>query len=305
MSCSDTPLPCLPSLLLPIQFKPTTSPSGAKPGGSGLSERSLQEQAAARQVIERTWKIVSEMLDQMRVDMALAESYRNGSGESPSELRLMQLEAEATRKIVADRINRLDEGFLGGLEAYSTALRRSNQEDLADRLDAIRIEVLDQLTDRLPPEVRVLNTVTQLMDRNDRRGIIKEAAKGGYGKLPKVELPGLWLAANQVISDMEEAEALPDRRLLAMVCVVREEVQFVARELRQANGEFAAALKAQRNMLPQAALAFLQRLLQVSDPLQRQALLAKGFREDAKGKGARPACGGIKETEAQTGRQGV
>lgn len=59
------------------------------------------------------------------------------------------------------------------------------------------------------------------------------------------------------------------RRLLAMVCIVREEVQFVARELRQAQGDFSAALKATRNMLPQGAMAFLQRLMQVADPLQR------------------------------------
>ena len=34
-----------------------------------------------------------------------------------------------------------------------------------DRLDAIRAEVLSQVTDKMPPEVRVLNTVTQLMSR--------------------------------------------------------------------------------------------------------------------------------------------
>lgn len=53
------------------------------------------------------------------------------AGEEQSEIRQLQLEAEVTRKIVADRINSLDDGFLGGLEAYSMALRRSNQEELA------------------------------------------------------------------------------------------------------------------------------------------------------------------------------
>lgn len=57
-----------------------------------------------------------------------------------------------------------------------------------------------------------------------------------------------------------------------MVCIVREEVQFVARELMRADSEFGDALKAQRNMLPPAALAFLQRLMQVGDPLQRYAV---------------------------------
>ena len=59
-----------------------------------------------------------------------------------------------------------------------------------------------------------------------------------------------------------------------MVCIVREEVQYVALELRQAGGDFAAALAAQRNLLPPSALAFLQRLMTVPDPLQRCAWMA-------------------------------
>ena len=54
-----------------------------------------------------------------------------------------------------------------------------------------------------------------------------------------------------------------------MVCIVREEVQFVARELGQEGGQLADALRAHRRLLPPTSLAFLQRLLDVADPLQR------------------------------------
>lgn len=54
-----------------------------------------------------------------------------------------------------------------------------------------------------------------------------------------------------------------------MVCIAREEVQYVAAELGEAGGEFAEAVAAHRKLLPPGSLAFLQRLLDVSDPVQR------------------------------------
>ena len=64
-----------------------------------------------------------------------------------------------------------------------------------------------------------------------------------------------------------------------MVCIVREEVQFVAAELGESGGSFAEALAGHRKLLPPAALAFLQRLMQVPDPLQRCAFSPESVRK--------------------------
>ena len=47
--------------------------------------------------------------------------------------------------------------------------------------------------------------------RSDRRGVIRQAARGGHGRLPSVQLSGLWLTATQLVQDMEDRDAVPDR----------------------------------------------------------------------------------------------
>lgn len=59
------------------------------------------------------------------------------------------------------------------------------------------------------------------------------------------------------------------RRLLAMVCVVREEILFVAQELGYIGKDLDEAINVQRQNLNPICLAFLQRLMVVGDALQR------------------------------------
>ena len=61
------------------------------------------------------------------------------------------------------------------------------------------------------------------------------------------------------------------RRLLAMLCIVREELAELADRLPEWDEELNVAMDNRCQLLAPAALAFLQRLMTVPDPLQRCA----------------------------------
>lgn len=53
------------------------------------------------------------------------------SKRQDTEVQRMEKEAQIIAQVVGERINDLDHGFLGGLEAFSQAMRKNGQEDLA------------------------------------------------------------------------------------------------------------------------------------------------------------------------------
>ena len=74
-----------------------------------------------------------------------------------------------------------------------------------------------------------------------------------------------------MIDDMEDKEAIPDRRLLARLCLLREEIDAAATSLGlyEAGSEYCESLEVYRRLLPQGAAAFLNALLPVSRPEKR------------------------------------
>lgn len=82
----------------------------------------------------------------------------------------------------------------------------------AGRLSRIQQRVLQEVSERLPPEMRILDMVLRLLTRSERMNTLRLAATGQGGEaVPSCEIRRVQGAALQLVSDMEEKDAIPDR----------------------------------------------------------------------------------------------
>ena len=80
------------------------------------------------------------------------------------------------------------------------------------RLSRIQQQVLQEVSERLPPEMRILDMVLRLLTRSERMNTLRLAATGQGGEaVPSCEIRRVQGAALQLVSDMEEKDAIPDR----------------------------------------------------------------------------------------------
>ena len=59
--------------------------------------------------------------------------------------------------------------------------------------------------------MQVLDLVLRLKDRKERLEVLKEAAQGKGNKVPVCGITTLRANAGQVLSDMEDQDAIPDK----------------------------------------------------------------------------------------------
>ena len=163
----------------------------------------------------------------------------------------------------------------------------------AERLGAIQQEVLEQVAARLPAELRLLDTLQRLPTRSallnlarrcsgrqrrlvlthqqthacsiERVEAIREACASG-----SASVSALAAVANQVIDDMEDKAAVVDTRLLARLCLAREEILIAAASLpAEQQAEVAKQRSAYQRLLPQGTAAFIKELLAVTSTEKR------------------------------------
>ena len=70
----------------------------------------------------------------------------------------------------------------------------------------------------MPPEMRVLDTVLRQLSRSERMGTLRQSAIGQGDTVPSCDIKRIQGAALQLISDMEEKVAIPDRYPHATSC---------------------------------------------------------------------------------------
>ena len=88
----------------------------------------------------------------------------------------------------------------------------TDQVSHAGRLSRIQQQVLEDVSKRLPPEMQILDIVLRLLSRNERMSILRQAASGqGGDNVPPCNIKRVRGAALQLVSDMEEKDAIPDR----------------------------------------------------------------------------------------------
>eukprot|EP00884_Botryococcus_braunii_P005562 jgi/Botrbrau1/15006/Bobra.0018s0105.1 len=197
---------------------------------------------------------------------------------------------ETTEQIVlAEVVSRhlpvLDETFLAALGVYGQMAEARKDAVLTRRLQAMKQEVLRQVGAQLPQELQLLNILVQEENSEERLRLVERAAQpeASPDGLPSCSLATLQAAACQLIDDMEEKMGVPDRRLLAKLCLIREEIAAAATRAGlydDAGSDYSVMQRQYHKLLNQGAAAFLKELLAVSDPQRRRALLQASFRED-------------------------
>ena len=84
----------------------------------------------------------------------------------------------------------------------------------AVRLTKIQQEILAQVAERLPPEMRVLDLCLRLRTRSERMDVLRESCTGNGKKVPVCGLTALRSNSAQLVSDMEDRDLIPDRSVL-------------------------------------------------------------------------------------------
>lgn len=254
--------------------------------------------------VEKAAVVLDEMLEEIMKELFADSATRYISASDPSE---GLTEEEACRSAVVRRIEFLDANFLGALTGYIDMLKKSKgdegQDGMLSLLEGIRTQVLYQVALRLPPAAGVLNRVLAHEEKDARLAVLREAMEGGKGDIPGSDFESLSAAATQFIDDMEDAEVVIDRRLLARLCLVREEVRWIADERSFTSGETIGLKKERskddngdedggegeeedgprpvlRTNVPQRPAAFINQLVSVPDPTMRVALISRAFCED-------------------------
>ncbi|KAG2493512.1 hypothetical protein HYH03_008328 [Edaphochlamys debaryana] len=225
--------------------------------------------------------MLGEIVDEVTRELFLSEAvaYLQEDAADTSE----QL---AVREAVSRRLDFLDANFLTALSGFIRATEARGDAALAKLLTTIRTEVLSQVSGRMPLAAQVLDRVVREMDRDVRLRILREAVSEHARKLPDgvpgADLDTLSATASKFIDEMEDQREVPDRRLLARLCLVREELRLLREELRFTGGAAADGLPPEpvRSNVPQRCAAFLKELVAVGDPLRRVALLSRTLEQD-------------------------
>ncbi|CAG9461801.1 unnamed protein product [Pedinophyceae sp. YPF-701] len=240
-----------------------------KPAVDPETERNLQ---AAKVVID---DILKEVCQTMFVSEAVADV----TGDAP-ETTLQ----EAVREAVDKRFHELDEAFLAALNAFIAAMDPEKEKDVVDILVVLRSEVLNRVTKSLPAALQILEKLLTEPSQEARRKLLVAAGhkeRGGGGGDADVlasNMPSIAASASQFIEDMEEREEIPQRQLLAQLCIAREDVIAVDMQLSAESGSQALSV-VRRRQVPQREMTFITRLL-ASDELTRKTSLYRAFSED-------------------------
>eukprot|EP00195_Chlamydomonas_chlamydogama_P008745 CAMPEP_0202897154 /NCGR_PEP_ID=MMETSP1392-20130828/5993_1 /ASSEMBLY_ACC=CAM_ASM_000868 /TAXON_ID=225041 /ORGANISM="Chlamydomonas chlamydogama, Strain SAG 11-48b" /LENGTH=366 /DNA_ID=CAMNT_0049582727 /DNA_START=253 /DNA_END=1353 /DNA_ORIENTATION=- len=265
------------------------------------------DRESIRKNVDRAAQMLDEMLEEVMRDMFVEEA-----AAYISNAQAGLTEEEAVRRAVVQRLEYMDANFLAALNGYIKAVSAAGSDaaPLTALLLAIREEVMRQVTLRLPPAARALHLLAQEVDKDRRLAVMRAALSGGSGELPASTPDALVSSSTTFIDDMEEQTVVADRRLLARLCLVREEARWL--ELEAAFNAPSASSASQpgpettsddgsaaasgpgssrpisaamfvRSNVPQRCAAFIKELVGVADSAARVGLLSRTFSEDWEG----------------------
>ncbi|KAF6260175.1 hypothetical protein COO60DRAFT_1508976 [Scenedesmus sp. NREL 46B-D3] len=295
-------------------------------------------EASIRHNVDRAAHTLQEMMSEVLNELLIEEASAYVLDEATPSIDLKQ----AARNAVVKRLEWLDANFLAALNAYMSVPGVAANAELRALLGALREEVLDLVSARMPPSVQVLNLALGHNNRAGRASVVSTALSGGGGAVPSCNLDSLGAAAAQLVEDMEDQEVVADRVLLARLVLLREELRLRSEQLeaheftnnaqvagantvssslqsdatphtnqgQRDEGDMRSHTSANgnhffafhRSNLPARCAAFVKELLLVPERDRRFGLLSKAFQEDWMGEGA-PRSGG--EQVPHQDKQGV
>lgn len=142
---------------------------------------------------------------------------------------------QVIKSAVAERLEEMNDTFLPTLMSYIEALN-SQVEDpkiqaVVAMLEDIREEVLEQLSECLPVHLQIMNKLLTAPSSGTRVSLLEHFTSGNDATLT-ISIEELSQNTESVIIDMERMPQVPDSRLLARLCLLREEIA----ELQQKQG---------------------------------------------------------------------
>ncbi|GMH41054.1 hypothetical protein BSKO_08964 [Bryopsis sp. KO-2023] len=222
--------------------------------------------------------LLNDMVREICREMILSGALTQDSDESSYEAKVIE-------NVVAKHLNNLDQNFLAVVDAFEQQAKEKDVE-MGKVIGKIRVEVLKQVTQRLPSEVQLLEELMEVKEKTDRVGSIRERAFRMENSNPKkVGITKLIGAAHQYIVELEESTEIVDRKLLAKLCTIREEARLV-----QLDEHFNRPLEVEETIelvgenVSSRAMAVVQQLMAVGISEKRTALIQKAFSEDWLGK---------------------
>ena len=87
--------------------------------------------------------------------------------------------------------------------------------------------MLHQVNQKFPKELHALEKILEIKGKEERVEVIRQAATGGSDRIPSVSFESMMAMAEQFIGDLEAQQDIVDRKLLAKLCLVREECRLL------------------------------------------------------------------------------
>lgn len=270
------------------------------------------EQAKVMQQVEASAVLIDEMIQEVARELFLDAAVAHvmeGQDEGGQAQAATGGAAAAVAAAVGRRLELMDGTFLATLDGYIQGASDKGAAEVAELLLMVRDEVLRRLSAQLPPEMRLMEAALAAPDAQQRLALLQQYALLSTDAMPQeAEIVGsseedgdavggslyclaadLEASMSRVISDMELLPKIPDRRLLARLVLLKEEVHQLLAEASYLQGGPAAGSREadalrlpfrQAEVVPKADTAFLQRLMGLSAPDERRALLEWAFEDD-------------------------
>lgn len=178
--------------------------------------------------MDRAAQVVGEIVDEVSREMFVTEAVAYLQEDKDGE----QTELQAIKMAVMRRLEFLDANFLTALGGFIRACSSRGDEQLASMLTNVREEVLRQVSSRMPGAAQVLDLALRHVDKDARVGVVRTALSGGADDIPSADIDTLSATASKFIDEMEEQPEVVDRKLLARLVLLREELRNLREERR-------------------------------------------------------------------------
>lgn len=188
-----------------------------KAGGSAASQEGYQELLRGGEMVSAVLKDMADLLEEIP-----------GFDEGEMEQVAIQVAAAGA---VGGKIEVMDRSFLLAIDFMIKESEKEGDSYRKALLEAVKEQVLLQLSEKLPAEARVVSLLVSTPDKQRRRDVVSRAVAGG-GVFPaasggKVTIPGASVEAivkqaDSLVESIEESARVEDRRLLSRLVLARE-----------------------------------------------------------------------------------
>lgn len=140
----------------------------------------------------------------------------------------------AAQGVIGKRVDEMESGFMMALDYMIQLADKDQDEKRKSLLEVVKETVLSHLTKKCPPHVQVIGLLCRTPKKESRHELLRRVAAGGGAfeseNGTKLHIPGANLndianQADDLLETMETRPAIPDRKLLARLVLIREEAR--------------------------------------------------------------------------------